>query len=1073
MAGAATVHILAGPAGSGKTASLLARFRDCTLAAPGTTLWLAPTQRAAAEVRTKLLHMAVFTDFRIDTFKSLAISVLQTANPEAVWLSAPQRRLLLENTLTELRRENQLDGLEGISATTGFGAGLLDLFDEMGRAGVDPAILQQGGFPESVYGKIFERYHQTLEQYRLEDAESYETRARESLVSKKGKGNAFRTVFLDGFNDFTSGEFALFEGLIKQAKDVWITLLDEPGNLRDTLFSRPRATRDRMAHCKNVAIWFAANPKRPAGLAHLGKNLFLPLKSITQTDDAQGIALMECPGQIGEVRMVARRIKSLPESTPADGVLVVARDLDDYADIIQEVFTEYEIPHDVEGETSLTRNPAVALLLRALCLPDDGWPFAGVTALLRHTYFRPAWETVTGPETGQRAEALLRMLGEPHGRAAYRNAVDRWAKEPRPGLEDEDAEEWRRQRIHRLAKECRPFLFQFFDAWNTSPERGALEAHLAFVRSFAGNLGIDRAAQEDTRDKEGWDRFWAETDVWLARERARNRELDRPTFLRRLSLLAEATGQPRTEAGPGKVRVLSAFAARHLDADVVFLIGMGERGFPKLGSSSLLHENRLRPLLSAGLPFAPVDPLADEMLLFYQVATRARKQLVLSYQAVDDRGQKLLAGSFFQIVIGLFGQDLVPTERRHMLLQGLTSDVPLSAAEVRVRKALEWNSGKQNVSMSEDLWANLAAAQNMEQRRFKDGEFNEFDGLFRAPAALAEVAIAFGPKKVFSPTTLEDYVTCPFRFYLRHGLRLEPLEDPREEIELTRRGLAIHRALARLHRKLLADGIDAPNEEVGKRMQEEMGRAIEEDIQRAPSLASKELWRLEGERMLRLAKRYPDQWNRFLKPWNKRKIAPKPHLFEVDFGLPAAPGQTAAPALTLRLGEEEVLVSGRVDRIDIAELDDGTGFWIIDYKTGLGSHYTGTDLARFSRLQLTIYALGAEEVLLAKEGARPMGLAYWLVGEEGPKIALPQKIADKWLDDPTAWPVVRENLRRWIMTLVRNIRQGNFPLAPRSPDCTLTCPFGQVCRITQSRSVGKIWDLPLPLIEQLNAPSRH
>ncbi len=46
--------------------------------------------------------------------------------------------------------------------------------------------------------------------------------------------------------------------------------------------------------------------------------------------------------------------------------------------------------------------------------------------------------------------------------------------------------------------------------------------------------------------------------------------------------------------------------------------------------------------------------------------------------------------------------------------------------------------------------------------------------------------------------------------------------------------------------------------------------------------------------------------------------------------------------------------------------------------------------------------------------------------------------------------------------VVGRIRDGRFPLAPRSDNCTDTCPYGQVCRISQSRNVGKAWDLALP-----------
>ena len=73
------------------------------------------------------------------------------------------------------------------------------------------------------------------------------------------------------------------------------------------------------------------------------------------------------------------------------------------------------------------------------------------------------------------------------------------------------------------------------------------------------------------------------------------------------------------------------------------------------------------------------------MLLFYQVVTRARRRLVLSYPAVDERGQELLPSSFLLAVLDCFHSGTVPVERRRMLIEGYDGDEPLSPAEYRVR----------------------------------------------------------------------------------------------------------------------------------------------------------------------------------------------------------------------------------------------------------------------------------------------------------------------------------------------------------------------------------------------------
>ncbi len=396
-----------------------------------------------------------------------------------------------------------------------------------------------------------------------------------------------------------------------------------------------------------------------------------------------------------------------------------------------------------------------------------------------------------------------------------------------------------------------------------------------------------------------------------------------------------------------------------------------------------------------------------------------------------------------------------------MLIQGI-KDEPVSAAEIRVRAAATWNEGGRNSpTLSADLQANLHEAGKLFEKRFKTTNHNAYDGLLRDAALAGELASMFGPERVFSPTALEEYISCPFRFFLHQVLRLEPLEEPSEEIEVTRRGQAYHRAMARLHRKLKASGVHGPTDAVAQDMTREMEEAVEEDVRRAPSPAAKELWRLEGRRLVHTAKRYVEQWRKFLGPWAQHGVSPQPHLFEADFGLPSAETAPAGP-LVVRIDDVEVRVSGRIDRVDLAELDDGVGFWIIDYKTGRSGHYTSKALAEYSRLQLTLYALAVEEVLLAGRAARPLGLAYWMVTEDGPKIALPGRAPAKWLEDGGRWRTIREDLRRWVVTLVRNIRQGNFVLQPREQDCTATCSYGPTCRITQARG-RKEGMLPLPM----------
>jgi RecB family exonuclease len=406
-----------------------------------------------------------------------------------------------------------------------------------------------------------------------------------------------------------------------------------------------------------------------------------------------------------------------------------------------------------------------------------------------------------------------------------------------------------------------------------------------------------------------------------------------------------------------------------------------------------------------------------------------------------------------------------------MLIERYASDTALSPSEYRVRVAARWQADPNpGGTLPEALRANLTDAYRLHTSRMLSRRYGVYDGRLRDPAVLNQLVQQFGPDRILSPTALEDYVACPFRFFLGDVLRLQPLEDPREEIEVARRGQAVHRALARLHLRLKGEEIHLPNLAVAERVAQEIQDAVAEDVRRAPSPAAKQLWQLEGQRLLRQVGRYGQQWHKFLEPWHKRGLPPRPHLFEIDFGLPPRTGSNGEPLachgpLILRTSEGEVRISGRIDRVDCVPLaDGGVAFWVIDYKTGRAKSYSGSLVTSFRRLQLTLYAMAVEDVLLAGQNARPLGLAYWLVTDGGPKVVLPQRGGDAWLTDTARWRQLRATLAEWVVTLIRHIRGGVFPLQPRDDNCTSHCDYGRVCRIAQARAVTKEGSLPLPTV---------
>src|SRR5262249_1874254 len=126
-----------------------------------------------------------------------------------------------------------------------------------------------------------------------------------------------RAAFVDGFAGFTRAQMRLLAALAGGVAEVRVALPDEPSGGRDELFSRPRAAGELLQHTlRPVAVdvsYVGAMPAgegtRPAGLVHVERQLFLPVRDVDPSPDADGVQLVEAPGLLGETRIVAGRAK--------------------------------------------------------------------------------------------------------------------------------------------------------------------------------------------------------------------------------------------------------------------------------------------------------------------------------------------------------------------------------------------------------------------------------------------------------------------------------------------------------------------------------------------------------------------------------------------------------------------------------------------------------------------------------------------------------------------------------------------------------------------------------------------
>ena len=273
-------------------------------------------------------------------------------------------------------------------------------------------------------------------------------------------------------------------------------------------------------------------------------------------------------------------------------------------------------------------------------------------------------------------------------------------------------------------------------------------------------------------------------------------------------------------------------------------------------------------------------------------------------------------------------------------------------------------------------------------------DFTPWDGRLRSPAPELD------PRRTGEPVSasrIQTLAHCPFSYFLKHVLRVEPPDDL--ERDLTRwlepkdEGSLLHETFRAFLEEITAKG-EKPDV---RRHLPVLEKIVEEQIaewrDRVPP-PSEVAFRAQREGILIACRT-------FLRAESEHCLGVTPRWFEVPFGLTRAGSKAAiasAEPVEIPLGgKARLFLRGSIDRVD--EAPDGS-FHVWDYKTGsaLGIH-EGKGLRGGRQAQPALYAM-AFDTLLARQGqkGRVSQSGYFFPGRkgEGQRVA----VADRSGRDP-------------------------------------------------------------------------
>jgi len=534
----------------------------------------------------------------------------------------------------------------------------------------------------------------------------------------------------------------------------------------------------------------------------------------------------------------------------------------------------------------------------------------------------------------------------------------------------------------------------------------------------------------------------------------------RLVLARRLTELSVPPGGKRH----GKVYVGPVAGARGLSFDAVFVPGLAEKLFPqKVMEDPLLRDQERRSL--PGLETSE-ERIALERLALRLAVGAARTKLVLSWPRIDLSQGRARVPSFYGLEVMRAAEGTLPafsdlSRRAEQAAQARAGwPAPGDAAEavdeaehdlaLLARALREPASSKGTGAYLVQANPHLRRALRARARRWLR-RWTPADGIVQPdPDALLALQAHQPQARPYSPTALQNYAACPYKFVLQAIHRLAPREVPEgiDEIDPLSRGSLIHEVQYELLRELseanlipigdlpaAQERLEAVVDRVAGRWEDELAPAIDrvwKDCIAGVKIDLREWLRRVSE----------DQgWT----PWR----------FELSFGLPEIAQRDPHSSKEAVVLDEGIRLRGSIDLVERAA--DGA-LRATDHKTGKAWAEPGTVIGGGATLQPALYALALEKLF---SGTRVEGGRLYYSTHGGDFTSIPVA-----LDAQT-----RGSVRVLAQAVSGAIAQGFLPAAPRDERECGRCDYLDVCGPSEwARTRRKPAEALAPLVQLRGMP---
>lgn len=925
------------------------------------------------------VNVTSFTRFASEVFK-------QFGGIAGEYASDPAKAILMDMAVNELKDE--LNIYQKASNSKTFSSTMLDTVTELKNAGVTPDILRKAihqldeGYladKTNEIALIYETYNAHLYTTYLDPLDDI-TRATKKLIGT----NFFQgyTVFFDEFKGFTANENDLIKMIFRSADEVFVSLcLDlKRANESDIgVFASVKETYQklmRFAKQSDVIVKpsiILEEQKRLLipDLKHLEQNLFSPIIS-TYQGKGNAIDATLCTNEYDEVDYTMASISKLvqKENYRYNDIVIISRDIDTYMTKLQVAFEKYQISYYADTRVPITNKPLIRFVDNAMKCVIHSLQSEDILGLLKSGLTTFSVEEIAELENYVYIWGIKgKQWFEPF------TANPRGYKE---SFKNEDSECL--ERINTIRAFVADSLHKL--SQNTKDATGSelCKAILDFVLSFSIKETTEQLmktlyAQGETALAEEymriWDIFMELLDIMATTIGHNKVTLKR--FEQLYQLVCSCYDMGTLPQSLDCIIIGSADRIRTTSKKAVFVLGVNENIMPFTPSSGGVFTDKEREqLISLEIDIAPPvkNKILEERFIAYKTLCSPTEKLFLTARKADISGKAMSPSVLFSQLKKMFGEDMI---KDTLFIDGLFYCKRKATAFSYLAKTY-YDNNELTASLKKVLSEDTLYQNKIESlEKASEKKLFAIDNTHNAKSL-------FGNEMNISPTRVEGFYQCHFRYFCEHGLRVSPLR--KAELNPMETGTLIHSVIYAITKQVDLKN-DFEEAKVKQMIRYELDLYIEQVMGGVQDKTKRFLYLYHRmrESIFKIIERLHIELS-------QSKFEPCDYEYEISND------SDIKPLILQNEDGTKITVAGKIDRIDSYVNSKGEKFIrIVDYKSGK-KQFKLNDVLYGLNLQMLIYLFCIRNNGQGKyENSLPAGILYMPAGEQPP--SLPRQATDE------------------------------------------------------------------------------